>query len=132
MTTIDTTPQWVDIKHLVGDTLTIEVTAPASITDGKVWEAQIRSTRDAAVVDASFTITPPAVSGGPAYLELSAATTRALASLGTFLREMKGTRAVSIQRYTGEFDVQLSVAGSDPVTTLVQGSLTLDLDVTRD
>jgi hypothetical protein len=38
----------------------------------------------------------------------------------------------SIQRYSGVWDVQVSGSGgADPVNTLAQGSLTIDMDVSR-
>lgn len=131
MAVIDTRPDTVDIIHYAGDTLTIRVEAPASLTDGMTWLAQIKATRDSPTVDAVFNITPPQSSGGPAYLELPAAKTSELAGTGQVLREMVAGQLAAIQRYSGEWDVQVSDNGADPVKTLAQGTLTIELDVTR-
>jgi len=131
MATIDNRPDTVDIFHYAGDTLTIKVEAPAGLTDGKTWLAQVKTSRASPTVDALFTITAPTSSGGPAYLMLPAAVTAQLAGTGATVRKMQaGTMAV-VQSYVGEWDVQVSVNGLDPVTTLCQGALTIELDVTR-
>jgi len=129
---IDTRPKVENITHYGGDTLTIKVTAPAELTDGMAWNAQVRSARTSEVIDAVFTITPPAFSGGPAYLILPGAVCASLVA-GTPVATVRSpdgtTRMVSI--YKGEYDCQVSASGTDPIRTLVQGSLTIDPDVTR-
>lgn len=131
MAVIDTRPDQVDIIHYAGDTLTIRVEAPASLTDGMTWLAQVKASRDSATVDAVFEITPPQTPGGPAELVLPAAVTAALGGTGQVLREMVAGTLAAIQRYQGEWDVQVSDNGLDPVKTLAQGTLTIELDVTR-
>lgn len=127
MAMLDVVPDTVDIRAYAGDTLTIRVTAPDALVGGLDWLAQVRTTDTDTTVAATFDITPPAVPDGPAYLVLPAATTRLLA--GTLGRELPTTR--SIIRFTGVWDVQVSDAGSDPVTTLARGQLTIDMDVSR-
>lgn len=131
MATIDTRPDTVDIIHYAGDTLTIRVEAPSGVTDGMDWAAQVKANRETDDVDAEFVITPPATSGGPAYLVLPSAVCKALTATGVVAREMVDGRMAVVQRYTGEWDVQVSAAGTDPVRTLAQGTLTIELDVTR-
>jgi hypothetical protein len=129
---ISTIPDEVDIIHLAGDTLTISITAPSAVVDGKQWDGQVRSARDASTVDATFTITPPAVADGPAFAVLSAADSRALGDLGTYVEVPTGLNGLrSLIRYIGVWDVQVSDAGGDPVTTLAHGLLTIEQDVTR-
>jgi hypothetical protein len=133
--TIDTRPQIVDITHYGGDTLTIKVTAPESITTGMVWSAQVRANRDTGTpVDATFVITPPVPGGDTAaYVMLKASDCRRLIGTGAVVRKRTtvGTLA-TVQSYVGVYDVQINhPTNPDPVTTLVQGSLTLDMDVTR-
>ena len=36
-----------------------------------------------------------------------------------------------VTRYLGVYDAQVSADGFDPIQTFVQGTLTIDLDVTR-
>ena len=122
---IDTRPEVVDIRHYAGDTLSIRVNAPSEFVAGREWSAQVRSDREVSQVDAVFDV---AVDATGAVLTLTAEQTRTLASGGALVRM---TRA-SVMRYTGEWDVQVSgPGGTDPVTSLAQGRLTIDLDVTR-
>lgn len=130
-TSIDTRPDSVDIIHYAGDTLTIQITAPGSITDGKTWLAQVKASRDSDVVDAEFVITPPQTSGGPALLVLETEETARLIGNAAVVRVRDGATARTVRRYVGEWDCQVSVNGDDPVTTLVQGTLTIEQDVTR-
>ena len=135
---LDALPDAVDLACLGGDTFTFTVTAPAALVSGKEWLAQIRSTSDAAAVDATFTITPPTVADGPAYLTLPAAETARLlegAPLVRVYRKASGrgvTTSAMLPQYTGVWDVQVSgVGGADPVTTLAAGKITITLDVSR-
>ena len=133
MAALDTRPKIQDVNHYGGDTLSIKVTVPPELTDAMpTWNAQIKLTRDSEVVDATFDIITPTVSGGPAYLILPGAICAALVA-GTpaaTVRNPDGTtRTVSI--YKGVYDCQLSALGLDPIRTVVQGSLTIDPDVTR-
>ena len=124
-------PTNVPITWLGGDTLTFTVTAPDSVVAGMEWLAQVRSSEDAATVDATFAITPPAVADGPAYLTLSAAETARLVGLGTIVQR-GGPTPRAIQQYKGVWDVQVATPGGlDPVRTLAKGTLTLEADVSR-
>ena len=78
MAKLSAVPQTVDLEAYGGDTFTLAVTAPAALVDGRVWTAQIRDSRTSDTVDATFTITPPAVPDGPAYLTLPAEVTEGL------------------------------------------------------
>lgn len=132
MAALDTRPKVQDINAYGGDTLTIKITAPDSITAGKTWNAHLKTVRESEITDAEFEITPPEVPGGPAYLVLSSAVTTALVEgmpLGT-VRNPDGTTKAA-KKYQGVYDCQISLAGLDPVRTLVQGTITLDQDVTR-
>lgn len=136
--TLDTRPQVVDIYHYAGDTLTIRVTAPAGVIAGMVWTGQIRSARDASAIDAEFLITPDETGASvvlPAAISASLASTGAVLS-GAALRRADpqpwSQKITALQRYIGVYDVQVSgPGGAEPVRTLVQGTLTLDMDVSR-
>lgn len=120
MATLDTSPKIVDLIGYAGDTLTVMVTAATAVIAGRVWTAQIRASAGAASVDATFTITVPTVTDGPAFLVLPASETARLFSSGVG------------KVYAGVWDCQLAPAGGgDPVTTLVQGRITIPADVTR-
>src|SRR5512144_3119905 len=135
MAVLDTRPQSVDLYHYAGDTLTVQIRAPSSLVAGKTWTAQVRSTRQATVVDATFAITVPTVTDGPAYLVMTSVDTARLpAELGTPIRVIKGTgaeaTAVMIQTYQGVWDCQVrATSGTDPVTTLVSGAIKIEADV---
>lgn len=139
MATLDTRPDTVDISHYGGDTLTITVTAPESLVGGREWSAQIRTTRDAANVDAQFVITPPAEPNGPAYLVLPASECRRLVGQAAALMTRRTiaprgpeVNPLALGKYSGVWDCQITgPGGTDPVRTLAQGSITIDLDVTR-
>jgi hypothetical protein len=132
--TIDTRPQEVDIAAYGGDTLTIQITAPTSLVTGMDWNAQVRKDRNPSTpIDASFLITPP-VGSGPAAVVLSSVDTARLAGTGTIRRSTNPQTGATqqIQTYTGVWDCQISdPTNPDPVITLVQGTITLDADVTR-
>lgn len=139
MATLSTIPGTADIEHYAGDTLTIKVTAPDSLVTGREWLAQVKASRDATTPDSTFVITPPAQAGDPAYLVLPAAETARLAgTLGVpaTVRRQSGFNTIevrSVLNYKGVWDVQISGAnGTDPVTTLAQGSITITLDVSRE
>lgn len=131
MATLDTRPEPVDLLLYGGDTFTLVVQPATTAFDGLDWSAQIRGSRDAAAVDAEFTITPPGEPGGPAYLTLDSETTTLLVNGGAVIRRRVGREVRAIQQYLGEWDCQVSAAGDDPVRTLVQGTITIELDVTR-
>lgn len=127
MAELDVRPKVVDVAGYAGDTLTLKITVTGMDLTTALWEAQVRLTADAAVTAAVFAITPPTAADGPAYITLDAATTRLLGESGV-TRKISGR---SIQRFSGVWDCQVSSAGIDPVRTLVQGALTIDLDVTK-
>jgi hypothetical protein len=131
VSTLDTRPESVDVLAYAGDTLELTVVAPGSLVTGKTWKADVKATTDAVAIDASWDITPPVANGGPAFITLDSATTRLLASMGTQTRaKNRAGKVVDVIRYTGVFDVQISLAGSDPVRTLLKGTLAIDQDVT--
>lgn len=134
MSILSTMPEVVDIEHYGGDTLNITVNIPWSLAEGKTWTAQVRSAKTpTAAVDATFTCTAPTGEGAMGTLVLPASETQRLAlELGSLV-QVRGSRSSDpvtlIQRYVGVWDVQIAAGGS--VRTLAQGSLTIDLDVTR-
>jgi hypothetical protein len=111
---IDSRPTVIDIDHYAGDTLTLHVKVPAQIVAGRTWTAQVRSRPDSQRLDASFTIIENAEG---ADVVLMTADCQRLARRG---------------KYVGQWDVQLAMPdGSDPVTTLAYGRITIHPDVTR-
>jgi hypothetical protein len=123
---LSTIPDAVDIHHYGGDTLPVLITCPASYVAGRDWNAQVRSTRDAVAVDATFVVTPGGVD--ETYLTLP----------GAIVAELLATKGVQVRvdgklvlRYTGVWDVQVSDGGLDPISTLAHGVLLIDQDVTR-
>lgn len=132
MASLDTRPDVVDITHYGGDTLTVRVMAPWSLVLGKEWLAQIKANRTTDVVDAEFAVTIPAADGDPAFLVLSAAECNRLMSGATTRRVVRAGVALMMAQYTGVWDCQISMPGGlDPVTTLAQGALTIEIDVSR-
>lgn len=141
MSIIDTRPQIVDIYHYAGDTLTIQVVVSDGMSTGMTWRAQVRTSRDITSPDASFTISPTA--DGAVLTMPASETTRLAQEGGVLLTGLELRNAVAITptalppgtvtmlRYSGEWDVQISAPGGDPVTTLAQGKFTLDMDVSR-
>ena len=125
--TLSTVPMVVDVHHYGGDTLNILVVVPAAVIAGRDWDAEVRANREAETVDATFDV----IVGNTAdewYLQLP----------GSVVSELLATKAVVVRvdgkpttRYVGVYDAQVSANGSDPIQTLVQGTLTIDLDVTR-
>jgi hypothetical protein len=128
MATLDTRPDTVDINHYAGDTLTLAIRAPSSYVAGRVWSASVRSTRSAATIDASFSVIVPTVTDGPAYITLSSADTALLGNMGIMV---PGAGGLSVKTYTGVWDVQVKHPSGDPVSTLVQGIIKIEADVTR-
>lgn len=129
---LSTVPQQVDVAAYVGDTLTIKVIAPSTVVSGMTWDAQVRLEPGAPDISAVFTIIPPTVANGPAYLELSSAQTSALfARHARAVRSTVAGRAVTNVVFSGVWDCQVSDNGTDPVRTLARGIITLEQDVTR-
>lgn len=133
MAVLDARPQSVDCAIYAGDTFTLEIIAPAELVDGRVWLAQVRASPDATTVDATWVVTVPTTPGGPAFITLPSATTTALAQSAPLMRSSRAAASPNVQRYQGVWDCQVSgpPAGADPVKTLVKGTLTIDLDVSR-
>lgn len=114
MTDIDSRPTTVDITHYGGDTLSLHVTIDSAVVAGRSWSAQVRRSPAATKLDASFEIYET-VEG--AVVVLTGEASETLARRG---------------RYEGYWDMQLAEAdGSDPVTTLASGKLTIYPEVTR-
>jgi hypothetical protein len=107
-------PQIINIDHYAGNTLTIHVAASVALIGGREFSAQVRSDPTSTRLDAAFGIilTPTG-----ADLVLLSEDSQRLAKRGL---------------YEGFWDVQLSMAGADPVTTLGYGELRLHPDVTRE
>jgi hypothetical protein len=133
MATITTIPTIVDITHYGGDTFTLEVKAAPEVTDGQVWNADIKLARDSDVVDASFSILPPPLGGGSAYLTLSSVDSARLVGTAPIItRRSPSGLLLSIQKYVGVWDCQVShPTNPDPVRTLVHGTFSIEIDVTR-
>lgn len=114
MTDIDSRPTVVNITHYAGDTLTLHVTVPAEVVGTRVFKAQVRARPNSPRLDADFEVT--ATETG-ADIVLKTADSQELARRGKF---------------TGNWDVQLQPAnGTDPITTLAYGEITIYPDVTR-
>lgn len=132
---IDSTPDVHDITHYAGDTLTLAITVPAGFADGYTWKAVLKANRETGTpVDATFDIVLPVVPGDPGFVTLTAAECTRLARMGTVQKSKRRGVHSQVMAYNGEYDIQLSppLPALDPVTTIVQGGLTLELDVTTD
>jgi hypothetical protein len=129
---LSTVPEIVNITHYGGDTLTIEVTPEAGLADGLDWNAQVRSSRTADPTSAVFVVTRPTAPGMPGYLVLPAAETARLCGTAPVVQvRLADGSLFSVAEFQGVYDCQVSNAGSDPVTTIVQGNLIIQIDVTR-
>lgn len=133
MVTLNTIPEIADIAHYGGDTLNVEVRAPAELTDGMNWAAQVRTTRESDLIDATFVIQPPVIPGGAAHLMLSSVdVSRLIGTAPVVMKRLPTGLMVEVKRYTGEWDCQVyHPTNPDPVKTLAQGKLTIEIDVTR-
>lgn len=138
MTDLDTRPMSVNISAYGGDTLTILVMIPeTALPVPSEFRAQLRVSKESDAVAAEFVVIVGAVVGGkvPVSLVLASATTSMLVGGAAKVRVPLDERARTyalVQRWSGVWDMQSSSAGGgDPVTTHVQGTLDLDLDVTR-
>jgi hypothetical protein len=133
MATLSAVPVQHDLKMYAGDTYTLEIRAPAEVTDGMEWHAQIRTTKDSPIIDATFSITVPEVSGGPAYITLLSADSARLASGAPLVTRRSVDGIVrTVQEYSGVFDCHVRHPTlPDPVRSLVQGAVSIELNVTR-
>lgn len=135
MASLSTVPDVVDIDHYGGDTLTVRIDLPDEFTSAAMeWRAQIKGTREQTTPDAEFAITEPSGPGTPAFLVLSSEESGRLVGTGSIVRvRAKDGSLRVIRRYVGQWDVQVSGAGgADPVRTLVQGAMKIEIDVTRE
>lgn len=125
--TLSTVPMVVNIDHYGGDTLPVKVVVPASYVAGRTFDAQVRRTRGAEEIDATFDVAP----GDTAdewFLTLPGDVCSGLVeTYGVPVR----VNGVAMTRYTGVWDCQISNNGADPIKTLIQGTLSITLDVTR-
>jgi hypothetical protein len=128
---IDTRPDTVNLSGYAGDTMVIRVLVEGDFVKSMDWLAQVKQSRQQGDASAEFTVVP---FDGGATLTLSAAETARLAGVGAVVQQDGNPQPYderTVRRFTGEWDVQVSSGGSDPVVTLVQGALTIDLDVSR-
>jgi hypothetical protein len=131
MAVLRTVPEPVDLEGWAGDTLLRTVTVPTAFIAGRVWSAQVRASRDATQIDATFVIVEPTTTDGPASIYLRAEDTARLVA-GRTAGSARFTSASVGVGYSGVWDVQLAPAGGgDPTTTLAYGQVTLFGDVTR-
>ena len=115
---LDLTPERIEFTVKRGDTFRFTITPdPLTAWDGATFEGHVRTTYDQTLDDA-FTITQ---TSGVVTCVLSALETEALADGGSGSAE---------QPYTGEWDVQATLAGGD-VVTIAKGGLTIEADITR-
>jgi hypothetical protein len=117
---LDLAPDIVNIVAYAGDTIgPIQIKHSAGFVAGRVYTAQIRPDRKSTQVDAVFDVQVGATEDDPVFLTLSSDITRSLV----------GSR----EKYQGFWDCQIAPAGGgDPTRTVVQGKVTLTLDVTRE
>ena len=121
---IDVTPQKVNIRGYAGDSLGIRITHPPGFVAGRIYSAQIRTSRTSEKVDATFDVLIGKDDDGVEDEDLPV--TLFLPSDET--RRLVGTK----QKYQGVWDCQIAPpGGGDPAQTLIQGKVTLLLDVTR-
>ena len=135
-------PEVVNLTYYGGDTLTLDFYIPATfVPPNPQWAAQVRSPREATAILATFDIVYN-TGTSHAVLVLPAAITKRLvdengtlytgSAVAKIWPELYAAGVTSMRRFSGDWDFQLSaVNGSDPVTTLAQGRLLLDGDVTR-
>ena len=137
MSILDTRPQGVAVHGYAGDTLTLTIVTDVDYST-YTWAGEVRTDHGDTEADATFTFgTQVAVSTKfhtPAIL--TAADTRALADLipgddlpPVYTKSGTSDIAVSTQQYNGLWDIQVTAPGGE-VTTLVQGTITIDADVT--
>lgn len=135
-------PEVVNLTYYGGDTLTLDFyIPPAFVPSPPQWAAQVRSPREAIAILATFNITYNAVTSHAVLVLPAAVTKRLVDENGTLYTgsavakiwpELYAAGVTSMRRFSGDWDFQLSaVGGVDPVTTLAQGRLLLDGDVTR-
>lgn len=139
MSVMDARPSGVEIRGYAGDTLTFYVNSEESFS-GYTWTGQVRSTHDATEADVEFTIgaTTPVDSRYRTPVTLSSLDTRTLADLAIETDvapqyvKINGTKMTlsSVRTYYGYWDVQ--VTQGNVTKTIVQGTIQIDADVTRE
>jgi hypothetical protein len=122
---ISAIPQRVDLVVYAGDGVALRLTAVNAETGDDlnlagVIEAQVKAHRSDSEPIIVFTVNTDKATDGILDLSLSGTQTAALLALVT----------TDSSRFQGVWDVQWLADGEQP-RTLVQGSLTCDLDVTR-
>lgn len=138
MPVIDARPQGVELKAYAGDTFSFKIITDVDYTT-YTWTGQIRSDHPDQEVDASFTFGTPESAAGKweTVVTLSADSTQALADLVVeppvtpSILNVGGAASTltSVNTYKGVWDIQ--VMFNEVVKTLVQGTITVDEDVTR-
>jgi len=120
---LDFRPEQVDLLAYAGDTLCFLVTVvPPDILVGGTYEAQVRDPRSSSAVLETFDVDLQP-GGGSLLLTLTPQQTQVL-----YAREVRPRRAVTA--WKGEWDLQVT-SPDGAVKTLVQGAITVDMDVTR-
>lgn len=138
MPVIDARPQGVELKAYAGDTFAFKIIVDYDYS-AYTWTGHIRSNHTDQEIDTTFDFgTLTAVDGKwEIPVSLSAAKTQALADLVVesnvpaqivIIGAVKSTKT-SVQTYYGVWDIQVQL--DDVVKTLVQGSILVDSDVTR-
>lgn len=131
MAMLDLRPQIVDVYGYAGDTLEIHMVVSTNYIAGRTFKAQVRPSVGSAELSATFVITEPTEPNGPAILTLPSDVTRQLVQgAGQLVRVRNEGITYNVLRFTGVWDCQLSLAGSDPVRTMAKGALYVDMDVT--
>lgn len=137
MSVIDARPQGVELKAYAGDTFSFKIITDVDYST-YTWTGQIRSIHSDQVVDASFDFSVPVLVEGKweTFVTLSADSSQALADLvveppvtPSILNVGKPSTKTSVNTYNGVWDIQVKTG--EVVKTLVQGTITVDEDVTR-
>lgn len=137
MSILDTRPQGVAIHGYAGDTLTLTIVTDVDYST-YTWSGEVRTDHADGVADATFSfgVQTPVSTKFHTPATLTAADTRGLADLipeddlpPVYTKSGTSDVSVSTQQYNGLWDIQVTAPGGE-VTTLVQGTITIDADVT--
>lgn len=122
MATLDFRPKTIDIICVAGDSISFNLTVVdiGNLTN-PVFTGQVR---DAGEINVEDFVVTPTVDG--AVLRLTPAQTRSLSELPSSGGVVVGGTKV----WKGRYDVQLA-HDPDMVRTLIRGTLTIEMDVTR-
>lgn len=153
MADIDLVPEVVNVTGYAGDSIILDVVLDdPSVVAGATWKAHVKAARADVSPLETFTCTPTAEG---VQIELTPAQTAGLGGVPVGMAQpLSGVRqesepqvsrstvgavstaspqplaaVSSTELFTGEYDVQADVSGQ--VTTVVQGGLSIMLDVTR-